>query len=53
MLIRFANAALLDPREGALREPMHVLVDGERIAEVSDRPIAGRAGLARPKGENC
>ena len=40
----FENAALLDVEAGVLRPGTSVLVDGDRIAEVSDRPIAaGRA----------
>jgi len=35
----FENAALLDPREGVLREGSHVLVREGRVAEVSDRPL--------------
>ena len=36
----FENATLLDVEAGVLRPGTSVLVDGERIAEVSDRPIA-------------
>ena len=36
----FVNAALLDVEAGVLRPGTSVLVDGERIVEVSDRPIA-------------
>lgn len=37
--INFANAALLDGTSRERREGCHVLVEGERIKEVSDRPI--------------
>jgi imidazolonepropionase-like amidohydrolase len=36
----FANAAVLDGTNPERREDWHVLVEGERIKEVSDRPIA-------------
>lgn len=36
------NARLLDVAAGAIREGASVLVEGERIAEVSERPIAVR-----------
>lgn len=36
----FANVELLDPRWEQSRGGHHVLVDGDRIVEVSDRPIA-------------
>jgi imidazolonepropionase-like amidohydrolase len=35
----FSGGRLLDIRRGELLDGMNVLVDGERIAEVSDRPI--------------
>lgn len=35
----FTGGRLLDIRRGELLDGMNVLVDGERIAEVSDRPI--------------
>ena len=35
----FTGGRLLDVRRGELLDGMHVLVEGERIAEVSDRPI--------------
>ncbi|HXC28248.1 MAG TPA: amidohydrolase family protein [Stellaceae bacterium] len=38
--IIFANAAVLDGTRGERREGHHVLVEGDRIREVSDRPIA-------------
>jgi len=38
--ILFQNARLLDPEASDLRDGMHVLVEDERIREVSDRPIA-------------
>src|SRR3984957_12605206 len=37
--IIFANAAVLDGAKGGRREGCHVLVEGDRIKEVSDRPI--------------
>ncbi len=37
--IIFANAAVLDGTDKARREGYHVLVEGDRIKEVSDRPI--------------
>jgi imidazolonepropionase-like amidohydrolase len=41
----FRDAAVLDVQAGVLRPGCHVLVEGERIAEVSERPIgAGAAG---------
>jgi len=42
-LLLFRNAAVLDPAAAVLRPGCDVLVDGERIAEVSDRPIASAA----------
>ena len=42
-LLLFHDAALLDPVAGELRPGCDVLVDGERIAEVSERPIASSA----------
>ncbi len=39
VLILFQNARLLDPEANDLREGMSVLVEGDRIREVSDRPI--------------
>ncbi len=44
--ILFRNAALLDPVAGELRPGCEVLVDGERIAEVSERPIAASSAEA-------
>ncbi|MCL5776831.1 amidohydrolase family protein [Limibaculum sp. FT325] len=38
--LRFTNLALLDPAFDEPRGGYEVLVEGERIAEVSDRPIA-------------
>lgn len=35
----FKNASLLDPLEGELLDAHHVLVEGDEIKEVSDRPI--------------
>ena len=40
MATLFENATLLDVEAGVLRAGTSVLVDGERIAEVSDRPLA-------------
>ena len=37
--ILFENAGLIDGLSEVRREGMHVLVEGQRIAEVSDRPI--------------
>jgi imidazolonepropionase-like amidohydrolase len=42
-LLLFRNAAVLDPAAGELRPGYDVLLDGERIAEVSERPIASSA----------
>lgn len=39
MATLFENAALLDVEAGVLRPGTSVLVDGERIVEVSDRPV--------------
>ena len=39
MATLFENATLLDVEAGVLRPGTSVLVDGERIAEVSDRPV--------------
>ncbi len=41
--IIFANCALLDDAGDERREDRHVLVEGGRIREVSDRPIASAA----------
>lgn len=41
--ILFENASLLDTGAGLRREGHHVLVEGERIKEVSDRPIRAAA----------
>src|ERR1700733_15741260 len=38
--IIFANAAVLDATGSELRQGHHVLVEGDRIKEVSDRPLA-------------
>jgi imidazolonepropionase-like amidohydrolase len=38
--IVFANVALLDGTRAERREDHHVLVEGDRIKEISDRPIA-------------
>jgi len=38
-VIIFANCAVLDGTQDARREDHHVLVDGDRIREVSDRPL--------------
>lgn len=39
--VEFSDALLFDGLSGELREGMHVLVEGDRIKEVSDRPISG------------
>jgi imidazolonepropionase-like amidohydrolase len=39
----FANCAVLDGTKKERREDHHVLVEGERIREVSDRPISSAA----------
>ncbi|HWB51115.1 MAG TPA: amidohydrolase family protein [Stellaceae bacterium] len=44
-VIVFANAVVLDVAGGARREAHHVVVEDDRIKEVSDRPV--RAGGAR------
>jgi imidazolonepropionase-like amidohydrolase len=44
-VLLFQNCRLLDPEAGELREGASVLTEGERIREVSDRPI--RAQSAR------
>jgi imidazolonepropionase-like amidohydrolase len=36
----FHGGRMLDPRAGEIRDGIEVLVEGDRIAEVSDRPIA-------------
>ena len=41
--ILFVNASILDGQSSERRENHHVLVEGDRIKEVSDRPIAVRA----------
>src|SRR5271165_5839119 len=41
--IIFANCAVLDGTNRERREDCHVLVEGDRIREVSDRPIASAA----------
>jgi imidazolonepropionase-like amidohydrolase len=41
--IVFANCAVLDGTSRERREDHHVLVEGDRIGEVSDRPIASAA----------
>jgi imidazolonepropionase-like amidohydrolase len=41
-MLLLENARLLDVEAGMIREGASVLVDGERIAEVSDRAIASR-----------
>jgi imidazolonepropionase-like amidohydrolase len=45
-MILFENATLLDPARDAPLPRMHLLVEGEAIREVSDRPIAA-AGAER------
>lgn len=39
----FSGGRLLDPREPELREGVEVLVEDDRVREVSDRPIASRS----------
>ena len=39
----FSGGRLLDPRRPELREGVEVLVEGDRVREVSDRPIASQA----------
>ena len=46
MQVLFQNARLLDPEASDLRDGMHVLVEDERIREVSDRPIIASAAQA-------
>ena len=41
--IIFANCAVLDGTHRERREDHHVLVEGDRIREVSDRPITSNA----------
>src|SRR5229473_5882591 len=41
--IIFANCAVLDGTSRERREDHHVLVEGDRIREVSDRPITSTA----------
>ena len=38
-----AGGRFLDPREPELRDGIEVLVEGDRVREVSDRPIASRS----------
>ena len=40
--IILANCAIVDGTSAERREDHHVLVEGERIREVSDRPLAAR-----------
>ena len=40
----FANAALIDGASPEAREGFHLLVEGDRIKEISDRPITPPAG---------
>src|SRR3712207_3295865 len=42
-LIRFTNAVLLDGTTPDRREGYDVVVEGERIVEVSDRPVAAQS----------
>jgi imidazolonepropionase-like amidohydrolase len=42
----FTGGEVLDPRNGVLVEGLHVLVEGDRIREVSDTPIRGTAAQA-------
>ena len=45
--IVFRNARLLDPRWDEARDGHEVLVEGDRIKEVSDKPIKA---AERPRG---
>lgn len=40
MAFLFKAGRLLDPRQGVLRENVDVLVEGDKIREVSDRPLS-------------
>jgi imidazolonepropionase-like amidohydrolase len=42
----FSGGRFLDPEAGALLDGMHVLVEGDRVKEVSDRPIAASGATA-------
>lgn len=44
--VLFTNAALLDLARGERREDHHVLIEGDRIREVSDRPIVSASAEA-------
>jgi imidazolonepropionase-like amidohydrolase len=39
----FSGGRLLDPRRGELRDGVEVLIEGERVKEISDRPIKSTA----------
>src|ERR1700751_1042017 len=39
----FSGGRFLDPRRGELRDGVEVLIEGERVKEVSDRPIKSAA----------
>ena len=45
MQVLFQNARLLDPEATDLREGMSVLTEGDRVREVSDRPITSAGAL--------
>ncbi len=50
-LVLFENCTLLDTMGGALLPNHHVLVEDDRIAEVSDKPIRVRDALTLDAGE--
>ena len=50
-LVLFENCSLLDTMEGELLPNHHVLVEDDRIAEVSDKPIRVRDALTLDTGE--
>ncbi|HEY3461641.1 MAG TPA: amidohydrolase family protein, partial [Casimicrobiaceae bacterium] len=41
----FSGGRLLDPRASELHEGVEVLVEGNRVKEVSDRPIATQSAM--------
>jgi imidazolonepropionase-like amidohydrolase len=41
----FSGGRFLDPREPELREGIEVLVENDRVREVSDRPIASQGAM--------
>ena len=48
--VLFERCSLLDTKGGSLLPDHHVLVEGDRIVEVSDRPISARDALALDVG---